>query len=76
MSFWNMSFWDELKENLKSFSWLVGAILLFIFVIIFYFAKPGSVKEDFAKSMITVLVGYVVGHQLGALRKSGWKPSI
>lgn len=66
-----LSFWDDLKENLKSASWLVGAILLFVMVVAFFLSPPGSIKEDFAKYMIGVLVGYVVGYPLGALRRKG-----
>lgn len=61
-----MGLLDELTENMKSLSWLLGAVLLVVFVIAFFIFEPGSSKEEFAKDIIFILIGYVVGHPIGA----------
>lgn len=61
-----MGLLDELTENMKSLSWLLGAVLLVVFVIAFFIFETGSSKEEFAKDIIFILVGYVIGHPIGA----------
>jgi len=61
-----MGLLDDLTDHMKTLSWILGAVLLIVFVIAFFIMESGSTKEEVAKDAIFVLMGYVIGHPIGA----------
>lgn len=68
---WVDDLWDKIPKDLKRLSWLAGFILLMLFTVGFFVLEPGTSKEAFVQDVIILLIGYVVGHPIGALLKSG-----